>query len=90
MKYFVNKMSNQVRVLMQGKPIKKHVEVSVKKFHDFSLILYMGKYLGFFPINLNPVTDQSGKQKVQLTCNRKTFQSFYRLKKLYFLLFFKF
>ncbi len=76
-------MSNQVGVLMQGKPIKNHVEISVKKFHDFSLILFMGKYLGFFPIDLNPVTEQSGKEKVQLTCHGKTFQAFYRLIKYY-------
>ena len=71
-------MENRVRVLMPGKEVKNHVQISAKKFHEFWFILYMGKCLGFFPINLNRVREQSGKQNVQMSCHTKTFQAIYR------------
>jgi hypothetical protein len=72
-------MENRVGFIIPGKDVTNGVRISMVKYQRFFAILYIGKFLGFFPISLDAVTLQSGKRYYQLTCRfGKTFQSFYR------------
>ncbi len=70
-------MENRVGFILPDNDRKNRAKISVDKFHRFFAIIYIGKYLGFFPISLDEITLQNGKKYYQLTSG-KTFQSLYR------------
>jgi len=70
-------MENRVGFILPVNDSKNTAKISVDKFNRFFAMIYIGKYLGFFPISLDEFALQSGKKYYQLTLG-KTFQSLYR------------